>query len=137
MGAGTDLWYQGEAMTNEGDMVGLASLFTGDAVYISPSGRYEGREAIRSFLEEAAKGVADLKQDTTLVIEQGDDLMAEWKARYRITGALPGLDVGKMGATVEQSGVSVCKLRDGKCVYQRDYFDQVDLMTQLGLMHAS
>jgi hypothetical protein len=43
MGVGKDLWTEVERLMNKHDWQGLASLYDNDAVFVDPTGRYEGR----------------------------------------------------------------------------------------------
>ena len=140
MGVGKDLWNESERLGNKHDWAGVASLMTTDAVYSSPAGRHEGRDAIRAYLEAGDNALPDQTGQTSLVIEDGDTVVAEWTFRGTHTGPLPvpdGTDIPATGKTVELSGVTISEIRDGKLVSMREYFDNAALMTQLGLMPGS
>ena len=111
MGTGTDLWHQFEALLKERDLAG-ASSFTSDGVHVAPIGRREGREAIGAFWEEMRKGVSEINMTTSLVLEDGGTVVAEWS--YRATAT---------GITRELAGVTLATVRDGKFAAMRDYYD--------------
>ncbi len=56
----------------------MASLFASDAIYSAPNFRHEGRGAIRAFCENVGSAVSDINIETSLVIEEGDTVVAEW-----------------------------------------------------------
>jgi hypothetical protein len=86
-------------------------------------------------LQEAAKGVSDIRQGTSLVLEDGETFVAEWKAWTTNIGALPRAeDVPAGGKLVENAGVSVARIRHGKFSHLRDYYDVAHVMGQMGLM---
>jgi steroid delta-isomerase-like uncharacterized protein len=136
MGAGKDLWNELQTLHRSHDLSGYASLYARDAVLTDPSGRHEGREAIMAYIEEAEKPFPDLTMETSLVIEDGDTVVGEWTYRATHTAPLvtPDGEIPATGKMVELPGVSICELRDGKIAVRRDYFDNVALMSQLGLM---
>ena len=63
-----------------GDWSGLAGCFSEDARYFDPIfGWYEGREAIRAFLEGAMEGLADRVFSEVWHIAEGDRLVCYWQ----------------------------------------------------------
>jgi steroid delta-isomerase-like uncharacterized protein len=137
MGVGKDLLAELEKRYNKHDWQGLASLYDNDAVFVDPTGRYEGREAIRAYVEEAEKPFSNQTNETSLVIEDGDTVVSEWvlRATHATAIALPdGRESPATGKTIELAGVTVLTVRDGKVASEHDYFDMLAVMTQLGLM---
>ena len=137
MGTGKDLWNESETLGNKHDWAGFASLLASDAVYVGPGWRHEGKEAIRAYFEETDRTFPDQTTQTSLVVEEGDIVVAEWM--YRGTHAGPmsmpdGTEIPPTGKTLELPGVTVCKIMDGKFANLHDYFDNAAGMTQLGLM---
>jgi uncharacterized protein (TIGR02246 family) len=122
MGVGVDLWNQFETLLSKQDISGVAALFAIDGVYSHPGGHHEGRAAILAVLEEAYTGVSGVSITTLLVLENDEAVVAEY--RYRSNHA--GTD-----KTLDMAGVSVCKVRDGKFLSLRDYYDSADVKKQL------
>lgn len=112
MGIGRDLWTEIEALHNQQNIAGIAELYTNDAVFIIPDGRYEGRAAIKSWLETWTEGFSDFKMETSMLLEQEDNVMVEWT--LRLTRAT--------GQNVELRGATVATVRDGKFATYHDYF---------------
>ena len=137
MGVGKDLWTELETLVNKHDCSGMASMYAGDAVLVDPTGRYEGREAIQSRCEALDKPFPDGGSETSGLIEEGETVVAEYTWRGTNTGPLTmpdGTEIPATGKTVEMYGVDIATVRDGKVAAQRDYFDMVAMMSQLGLM---
>jgi ketosteroid isomerase-like protein len=123
--------------TAKKDWDGAASLFAADAVHIDPTGRHEGREAIRARCEQRGEALSDISFPSSLLIEQGDAIVAEYTFRALHTGALPMPD----GTLIPPSGnvhvipcVTISELRDGKFAAICDYFDLMTGLSQLGLL---
>ena len=140
MGIGSDLWNQLDVLLGKQDFAGAASLFTADAVRVDPVGRTEGREAIRAKMGQEYSAFSDITFTTSLLIEQGDTVVAEWTSRSTHTGpfAMPeGSELAPTGKAVEHAGVTIVKVRDGKIASMRDYFDLMTVMSQLGLLPSA
>jgi ketosteroid isomerase-like protein len=140
MGAGKDLWDEIVTRFCNQDWAGVASFFTTDAIFIDPTGRYEGREAIQAYLEKADEPFSDGRMETSRVVQEGDTVVAEWTGWATNTGPLvlpDGTEIPATGKTIEVSGVSVLTVRDGKFATERDYFDGAALMSHLGLLPSS
>ena len=140
MGTGKDLWNEFETLYNKQDYKGLASLYAEDALYVTPDGRREGPEAIEAYLEETDKPFSDIRLETSQVIEEGDNVVAEWAWRATHTGPLvmpDGKEIAPAGKTVELAVATVAQFRGGLFVNMREYLDMVQLMTQLGLMPST
>ena len=137
MGTGADLWEQFTTLLQKMDSDGFASLFTSDAVYVEPAGRHEGREAVRAWIAGGAGAMSDVHFETRRVIEEGSTIVAEWTWRSTHTGPLPlpdGSVIPATGKVIDFPGVTIADVRDGQIVAARDYFDQVAMLSQLGLM---
>jgi steroid delta-isomerase-like uncharacterized protein len=137
MGVGKDLWTEGENGFNKGDVSWVGSSYASDAVFIDPFGRYEGPEAILAYYEAGLRAFPDNRMETSLLVEDGDTVVAEWTTRGTQTGplAMPdGTEIPATGKTVEIQGVSVVRVKEGKVTSHRDYFDNIAVMSQLGLM---
>ena len=140
MGIASDLYHQFETLHNAHEWAGLASLFAVDAVYAYPFGRLRGGESIRAYFERMGKAFPDIQLTASLVIEDQDVVVAEWRSRITHTGSFTMADGGEIAAkgnTVEVAGVIVGTVRDGKFASLRDYYDAADLMKQLGAMPSS
>ena len=89
---------------NQYDAEGIASLFTEDAVWESPAlGRFEGREAIRSFFREAS-GIFSFAIHYSLnghIEVEGDQARARWYLFMPCTLAAGNQAVWRAGVDYE------------------------------------
>jgi steroid delta-isomerase-like uncharacterized protein len=66
------------------------------------------------------------------IFGQGDKLVKYWNFKGKHTGEFFGIPAtGKM---VDLDGATIVLMRDGKIAQEQDFVDNMDLMTQLGLM---
>jgi ketosteroid isomerase-like protein len=137
MGAGKDLWAKLETLTNKQAWAEAALLYTVDAVDTDPTGRYEGRDAILAYQEGLDETFHDAKLEASMLIEEGETVVAEdtWRATNTGPISMPdGTEIPATGKMLEMHGVSVITVRDGKFAIQHHYFDTAAMASQLGLM---
>jgi steroid delta-isomerase-like uncharacterized protein len=122
---------------NAHDAERMRTSYAPDAVFEAPGGvRLEGPEAITAY----ALGWLRAFPDGHLVIHSrtgGDDLVAqEFHFEGTHTDTLSGAagDIPATNRSISGRGINVFGVRDGKIVSEHLYFDQVELLTQLGLM---
>jgi ketosteroid isomerase-like protein len=137
VGTAGELWNQFQTIRGQQDYDGLASLFAVDAVFVEPGGRHEGREAIRAWFKGWGPALSDLRIEPSLVIEEGDTVVAEWTGHGTHTGPLTMNDGSVIPATGNRLAtptVTILEIVDEQIVSAREYYDQLVLSIQLGLM---
>ncbi|RAY14917.1 hypothetical protein DPM19_12445 [Actinomadura craniellae] len=125
----------GEAI-NAHDIQGVLDCYSPDAVYVAPTGIAEGHEQIAWFYEQWFQGFPDLH--FTPWFELGDvdnPAVTEWTT----TGTHTGPFLLPDGRVLEGTGRritfrSTCStfVEDGKIKTHREYFDQLEVYSQLG-----
>ena len=104
----------------------LAELFTEDAVYIDPAwGRIEGRDEIRTFMEESMTGLEDWTFPIEFIAVEGDQVVVKW------TQELPGTKPD--GSRWSQSGYSTLLYAgQGRFSYEEDLLNMAHVLEDLG-----
>ena len=135
-----DIGARGNAAFNAHDADTLATLDDPNVVTTipSPSGRSElrGRDAAKQYNQSWFTAFPDAKTTVTNEVIGGDSLVQEGTFQGTNTGPWKS-EAGEMPATsktVKGHYVLVTKVRNDQIVTRNLYFDQVELMTQLGLM---
>jgi ketosteroid isomerase-like protein len=120
-----------------GDRDGIASCYAEDAVADTPDeGRLVGRDAVVEYLAGFARAFPNITWEPISQLEIGDTAIDEGYIIGANTGPLAGPD-GELPATGRTIRLRECDLltvRDGLAVSHRFHYDQMDLLTQLGLM---
>jgi ketosteroid isomerase-like protein len=119
-----------------GDLDGVVGCYRPDAVLVAPEGRYEGREQIEEFYR-AQLAPFDAELTVLATYDSGDTGVQEWILRATQTDvfSLPdGTAVQPSDKQLSQRGMDVVVLADGQISEHRLYYDQVELMAQLGLL---
>jgi len=109
------------------------SNFTKDVVmHTNPDirGIAKAREYYANYLDEFSKITFTIKD----VFGQGDKLVKHWNFSGVHTGVFFGIPA--TGKTVSIDGVTLVRMSNGKIAEERDFFDNLDFMAQLGLMPA-
>ncbi|MEU8379556.1 ester cyclase [Streptosporangium sp. NPDC048865] len=120
---------------NAHDLHRVMDFYSVDAVMVSPTGIAEGREEIAWFYEQFFKGFPDLHQTTWVEVPCDDPVVAEWTLTGTHMGdyLLPnGCEAQATGHRITVRGSCVAYVVDDLLVTHREYFDQLELYSQLG-----
>lgn len=99
-------------------------------------GHVHGRERFRRYLETFKRAMPDARAVIEQLVESGEAVAVEGSFIGTHTGPLAtdDGDVAPTGATVDLRFADLSRVRDGKIVSYHTYYDQLGLLTQLGLM---
>lgn len=140
MGANLDIVDKAVAAYNAGDIVTMCSAYAADATLTTPDGTFAGRDAIVEQWTGEKAAFPDSALSVTLVVQDGDKLVSEWRWSGTNTGDLTlpdGSTLPATGKTVAITGMDVAELRDGEIASHRLYFDNMAAFAQLGLIPAT
>jgi hypothetical protein len=122
---------------NAHDVHRVVEFFSPDAVFVSPSGVAEGRDQIAWLYEQYFKGFPDFHLTTWYeVTDTSHPLVVEWTVTGTHTGPflLPdGRELEGTGRRITVRGTCASFVENGKITTHREYYDQLELYTQLGL----
>jgi ketosteroid isomerase-like protein len=113
------------------------SVCADDLEIVDPGmGHVVGRERFREYLETFKRAMPDARAVIEHTVESGETVAVEGRFIGTHTGPLAtdDGDVAPTGATVDLRFADLSRVRDGKIVAYHTYYDQLGLLTQLGLM---
>lgn len=111
------------------------SNFTKDVVmHVSPADII-GIDSARAYYANYLTGFSNITFTIKDVFGQGNKLVKHWNFKGTHTGNFFGIPA--TGKTVSLDGVTLVRMSNGKIAEERDFFDNLDFMTQLGLMPAA
>jgi steroid delta-isomerase-like uncharacterized protein len=113
------------------------ALFADDLETIDPGmGTVYGIAPFREYLETLKRAVPDAQAQIDLMHEAGNVVIVEGRFVGTFTGPLATAegDVDPTGANVELRFADVSTVANGRIVSYHTYYDQLGLLTQLGLM---
>jgi uncharacterized protein len=111
------------------------SNFTKDVVmHVSPSALV-GIDSARAYYANFLTGFSKITFTIKDVFGQGDKLVKYWNFKGTHTGVFFGIPA--TGKIVSLDGTTLIRMANGKIAEERDFFDNMDFMTQLGLMPAA
>jgi steroid delta-isomerase-like uncharacterized protein len=122
---------------NAHDEKALLALETPDATLSAPGGiTLKGREASTAYAMAWLSAFPDARMVIRNEIISGDTIVQEFTFEGTHTATLraPTGDVPATNRRLSGRGVQVIKVRDGLAADTQLYYDQVDVLTQLGLM---
>jgi ketosteroid isomerase-like protein len=120
------------------DVAALATVYAEDAVAVTPDeGELKGRNEIVRYLGGLLSAIPDFAWEPLAEHESGDTSIDEGWVVGTNTGPLPLPDGSIMPATgraVRVRGCDIATVENGVIVRHHFYYDQMELLTQLGLM---
>ena len=111
------------------------SNFTKDVVMHASPSDVTGIDSARAYYANYVTGFSDVTFTIKDVFGQGNKLVKLWNFKGKHTGAFFGIP--PTGKTVNIDGVTLVRMQNGKIAEERDFFDNLDFMTQLGLMPSA
>lgn len=119
---------------NSGDIEGLLDHYCDDVVWrnVAMGEVYDGKDAVRSFLQRLYTALPDLELDVTLRLPRGKYVAEEYVIRGTHLGPMFGLP--PTGRRLELPFTSMVELRDGKLKEDHFYFDVASAMRQMGYL---
>ena len=125
----TDAW-------NSHDGSAVAECFSDDAVYaeVTLGERFEGRDAIRQFVDDVSVSLStDYRFTLGQVIVTEDAYAFEWTMSGTNDRPDPRRGLPDTGKRFEFPGVAIGRMRNGKIVETKSYWNLATYLTQLGL----
>ena len=122
---------------NDGDLEGTHALTAEDAVWVSPTGRITGRQAI---LEDDRGGLVaypDRRLNVSDWFECGETIVieGEWTGTHKGALTLPdGSQLPPTGQQITMPCVSIYQVRDDKTIARHLYYDAFPVLMQLGVV---
>ena len=111
------------------------SNFTKDVVLHTIPSDVVGIDSARAYYANYLTGFSNITFTIKDVFGQGDKLVKYWNFKGTHTGVFFGIP--PTGKTVSLDGTTLVRMANGKIAEERDFFDNMDFMTQLGLMPAA
>jgi steroid delta-isomerase-like uncharacterized protein len=122
-----------------GDADAVLSVFSDELETTDPGmGTVHGHGPFREYIETLKRAVPDARAVIEGMYDDGDVVVVEGRFAGTFTGPLasPDGDIDPTGATVDLRFADVSRARDGKIVSYHTYYDQLGLLTQLGVMDS-
>jgi predicted ester cyclase len=124
---------------NEHDLAAEGEIMHKNVAVEAPGApQLRGLEAFTQFAKAWEGGFPDGQLKMLNFVETGDLAVAEGTFSGTNTGSLmtPGGAIPATGKRLQMKYCDLFRVREGKIVEHRVYFDQVEFLTQLGLMPA-
>jgi steroid delta-isomerase-like uncharacterized protein len=128
-------WF--DEIWNQGRIETVDELLAKDAVMWGigrPDQSSRGGAEFKEFYHRQRSATPDVKITLDQVVQEGDTAFARWTATMTHTGE--GLGVAPTNQTITLSGMSACRVSNGKIVEGWNSWDQVGMARQLGLLEG-
>ena len=125
-----DVWSQ---FFNDRNMDIINSeYFTEDVKVVIPGDDIIGIEGTKNYYGNYLTGFSDAEFTFVDLFGQGDKLVKHWNFKGTHDGEFFGIPA--TGKKIDLSGTTLILMEDGKIKQEQDFFDSLDMLTQLGLM---
>lgn len=91
-----------------------------------------GIDTARAYYSNYLTGFSNIVFTIKDVFGQGDKLVKHWNFSGTQTGVFFGIPASEKKVSID--GVTLVRMSKGKIAEERDFFDNLDLMTQLGVI---
>lgn len=140
MGEARDVMDRVTEAVFSGDEEAQERLYASDAVAVTPDqGEVKGAKEIVEWSKEFLAGFPDAQFESEYAHESGNSAIDEGYLVGTNTGPLvgpTGESIAATGKSVRLRACDVATVEDGVITSHRFYFDQVELLGQLGLMEG-
>jgi len=122
---------------NDHDLEAVASGYAPDVEVTSPDGTFQGRDQATAMLASYFTAFPDMRVTTSAKLETGDMVADEWILTGTNTGPIEtpdGRTIAPTGKGVSLHGADVGTVEGGLVTSHRIYWDQLEFLTQLGLL---
>lgn len=118
---------------NERDMDVINSeYFTEDVTVVLPGDDIVGIEGLKNYYGNYLTGFSDAEFIFVDLFGQGDKLVKHWNFKGTHDGNFAGIPA--TGKELNLYGTTLILMENGKIKQEQDFFDNLDFLTQLGLM---
>jgi steroid delta-isomerase-like uncharacterized protein len=111
------------------------SNFTRDVTFHMKPANVVGIDSAKAFYSNFLTGFSNIQFSIKDVFGQGEKLVKHWNFKGTHTGDFFGIPA--TGKAVDLDGSTIVLMRDGKIAEEQDFYDNMDFMTQLGLVPAA
>jgi uncharacterized protein len=108
------------------------SNFTKDVIMHASPSDIVGIDSARAYYGNFLTGFSNIQFTIKDVFGQGEKLVKYWNFKGTHTGVFFGIPA--TGKTVSLDGTTLVPMANGKTAEERDFYDNMDFMTQLGLV---
>lgn len=108
------------------------SNFTKNVIMHASPADVIGIDSARAYYANFLTGFSNITFTIKDVFGQGEKLVKYWNFKGTHTGDFFGIPA--TGKTVELDGTTLVRMQDGKIAEERDFYDNLEFMQQLGLI---
>lgn len=122
---------------NAQDVEGVLNFYDDEIAWrnVAMEETYEGKQAVREFLQRLFTAIPDLRFEVSYKIARGDNVAEQWEISGTHSGTLFGIPA--TGRHVSLPAMSMVTLRDGKFLRDEFYSDSGIFLRQVGLMPSA
>ena len=106
--------------------------FHEDVTVVTASGNVTGLDDFKAYYANYINGFSDGEFSVVNAFAQGDNLVKQWSFKGTHDGDFFGIPA--TNKSLDLTGTTIVKMKDGKVLQEEDFFDNYSFMKQLGLI---
>ena len=106
--------------------------FHEDVTVVTSNGDVTGLENFKAYYANYLNGFSDAEFTIVHIFSQGDMLVKQWHFKGTHDGEFFGIPA--TNKTLDLTGTTIVKMKDGKVLQEQDFFDNYTFLSQLGLL---
>ncbi len=106
--------------------------FHQDVTVVTSNGNVTGLDEFKAYYANYINGFSDGEFAVINAFSQGDDLVKHWSFKGTHDGEFMGIPA--TNRSLDLTGTTIVKMKDGKVLQEEDFFDTYSFMKQLGLV---
>ena len=107
-------------------------FFDPNATVITSNGNIEGIDAFKDYYSNFLTGFSDAEFKVIDAFGQGDRTVKHWQFKGTHDGEFFGIPA--TDKEVDLKGTTLVTMKNGRVMYEEDYFDNYSLLKQIGLL---
>ncbi len=121
-----------DVVVNEGRINILDTAYAEDVVLLHTKPETKGKAGAIAYYSNFVTGFSDRKFTVVESFAKGEKVVKYWRFTGTHTGVFFGIPA--TGKKVDVIGCTIAKIVDGKITEENDFFDNLELLQQLGLI---
>ncbi|TNJ43200.1 ester cyclase [Tamlana fucoidanivorans] len=119
-------------IVNQGqiDLINDTNFDTNITMISSPE-NVVGIKDFKAYYSNFITGFSEVEFSIENIFGQGDNLVKHWRFKGKHTGDFFGIPA--TGKSIDLTGVTIAKIKDGKIAQEQDFMDNLAFMSQLGI----
>jgi len=135
--ANVETYYRISEEVFSGELHAIEDLLAENVVMHTPLGTFEGRDAVREYIENSMEAIPDMVTSIEEAFGSGNMVAGRFVMTGTQTGEAHEMNLPATGQRVDIPGALFARFEDGRCVEMWSIWDKMEFLQQLDLFPDS